>query len=324
MALIIIAGALFLWYTGSRLFPGYFPFHISDELLKNPPISSVAGIEERIVQGAGPDMLFVNQPFGASNAATSYVEILRSMNARKKQSSPESPTGGSLDLTEDEFQMFLHGVQQADCDFSRESLILDGKPVRLAPAVGISDNLAHLPLLRSVSLAVIARGENFESFGNLDIAVRCYEGVVKFGFDIEKGRESLLQVFTGAAIEKSGAQKLEELYKKIGDTQRAREWSDFAQTVDQSIQKFKDKMIILSKLPGAAPEAVANRLWILEHDKDNMFRREALAGLGAMRVFAPDIIGPALERTAADDPDPYVREAAQNALTQSEIHGTNR
>ena len=84
--------------------------------------------------------------------------------------------------------------------------------------------------------------------------------------------------------------------------------------VDSIIERFKDKTTRLTTTAGTGPEAIANRLWILEHDEDHVFRREALTGLGAMRAFAPAIIGPALKRTAADDPDPYVREAAQNAL----------
>ncbi len=61
-------------------------------------------------------------------------------------------------------------------------------------------------------------------------------------------------------------------------------------------------------------ESIANRLWILRHDEDNLFRREALAGLAVSRLLARDTVDPVLEDVARNDPDPYVREAAQNAL----------
>jgi hypothetical protein len=273
-----------------------------------------SGIEGRIMHRIDPHSLFENGAFGASNAATSYVEIVRSMESRKESERQDPAPLHSPTLTDEEFELFLHGVQQAECDFSRESLVIDNKPVRLAPTVDFSDNLGHLQPLRAISMAVVTRGEQYETYGNWEIAVRCYEGVVKFGFDVERGRESVLQVFVGAAIQRNGAQKLKELYDTIGDMERVREWSDFLRDTDDIIERFKHKTTHLTTASGTMPEAIADRLWILEHDKDHLFRREALVGLGAMRTFAPGLIGPALERTANNDPDPYVREAAQNAL----------
>jgi hypothetical protein len=217
-------------------------------------------------------------------------------------------------LTDEDLRIFLDGVDQADCDFSRESLVLDGKPVRLAPAVDVADNLAHLQYFRKISRAVVERGEQYQSDGDPEMALRCYEGVVKFGGDIERGRESLLQVFLGAAVQKSGARKLKEFYENTGDAERSRQWSDFLIDLDEFSGRFKEKMKKLKIAAGFGSEMAANGLWILENDDDHVFRREALAGLGAAKVFAPSIIGPPLERTAANDPDPYVREAAKNAL----------
>lgn len=317
--LIIVSAGFFVWHIGSRLFPGIFPIHISAELLHSPPISHEPGIEYRIVHRIDPHTLLENRPFGASNAATSYIAVIQSMESRTGEEGREPGALQPSGLSEDEFHTFMHGVGQAECDFSRESLVLDGKPVRLAPAVDISDSLPHIPFLRKMALAVVARGEQYESFGETEMAVRCYEGVVKFGLDIERGRESLIQLLAGMSIQKSGAERLQEFYQSAGEAEKAEQWSNFLRDLDDMIERFKHKMKTLTVAPASLPEFIANRLWILENDDDHLFRREALAGLGATRALAPDIIGPALEKTAASDPDPYVREAAENALKAGEI-----
>jgi hypothetical protein len=311
---ILLAAGLFLWHIGTIIFRGYVPLHIPAEVLENPPIALESGIADRIVHRVDAHSLFKNRPFGASNAAVSYLDVVRSMESRRDTRPGETAAFHQPRLTDEEFQKFMHGVEQAECDFSQETLVLDGKSVRLAPAVDIADNLAHLRPFRTLAMAVVARGEEYESVGNLDMAVTCYEGVVKFGLDVEKGRESLLQVFIGTAIQRSGARKLQELYQETGAVEEAQRWQAFLRDLDVLTERFKNKMTKLTKTPGIGAAAIADKLWILEHDEDPLFRREALVGLGAMRALAPDVIGPALEHTAASDPDPYVREAAQNAL----------
>lgn len=312
--LAILGTGLLVWYAANRLIHKRFVLHIPSELLRDPPISSEPGIEKRIVHGVDPVTLFLHKPMGASNAATSYLEVVRSLEAREADGAAERLSSRAFNLTDRELEMFLDGVYQTRCDFSQESLVLTGKPVRLAPVVNVADSVGHLSWFRQVARAIVARGEEFESSGESEKAVTCYEGVVKFGYDIEKGRESLLQVLVGASVQKSGVLKLKELYEDAGDAERLQRWTDFLSDLEDFIGKFREKMNKLIRVSWMTPEAIANGLWVLEHDEDHVFRREILVGLGAARVFAPDVVGPSIERAAMEDPDPYVREAAQNAL----------
>ncbi|NQU08587.1 MAG: HEAT repeat domain-containing protein [Candidatus Abyssubacteria bacterium] len=313
--LLLIAGTgLFVSYAAKQFVRGSLFFGVSGEILANPPIASEPGITNRIAHGIDPISLLNNKPTGAANAATSYIEVVRLLAAREAQGTLEYSSPGFLTISDTEFEIFMDGVRQVNCDFSRESLILDGKPVRLAPTVDVSDTLGHLSWFRKMGGAVLARGKRHETRGETEAAVRCYEGAVKFGFDGEKGRESLIQALIGASIQKSAAQELREFFESVGDEENRQRWSDFLADLDRFVGKFKDKTKMLTKTVGLGPEAVANGLWILEHDEDHLFRREALVGLGVQKFFAPGVIIPVLGRTAVSDPDPYVREAAQNAL----------
>ncbi len=314
ISLIILGTSLFIWYAGRRLARGTLLFGVSQELLANPPIASKPGIADRIVHGIDPISLLDDKPTGASNAATYYIEVIRSMAARDAAGSLERLPDGAFILTDNEFETFIEGVHQATCDFSTEAVSLDGKPVRIAPATAVSDNIAHVSWLRQAASAVAAHGEQYEASDDIGAAIQCYEGTVKFGFDVESDRESILQALVGASIQKAGASKLKQLYESEGDSYRAQQWSDFLDDLEVFTARFKDKMQILTRNVGLGPEAVANGLWMLEHDEDHVFRREAIAGLGVSRIFAKDVVDPVLEKTAHDDPDPYVREAAQNAL----------
>jgi hypothetical protein len=320
--LIVLGTGAILWYVVRHLPGGALLFGISEQMLANPPIASIPGVTDRIVHGIDPVSLLQDQPTGALNAATSYIEVVRSLAARHAEGSLELSPEGIYILTDSEFDTFLEGARQTDCDFSKESLVLDGKPVRLAPAAAISDSLEHLSWLREIGRAVIERGAQYEAAGRTSEALQLYEATVKFGFDVERGRESIIQVFCGAAIQKMGAQKLKQFYEANGAALRAQQWSDFLDDLEIFQLKFKDKTDMLIKAVDFTPESVANGLWILEHDQDHVFRREALTGLRVKRVLACDTIDPVLERIAESDPDPYVREAAQNALKSMPVPET--
>ena len=321
--LIVLGTGAILWYVVRHLPGGPLLFGISEQMLANPPIASIPGVADRIVHGIDPLSLLQDQPTGASNAATSYIEVVRSLASRQAEGSLDRSPEGIYILTDSEFDTFLEGARQTGCDFSKESLVLDGKPVRLAPAADISDSLAHLSWLREIGRAVIEHGAQHEAAGRPTAALQLYEATVKFGFDVERGRESIIQVLTGAAIQKMGAQKLRQFYEANGAALRAQQWSDFLDDLNDFISKFKDKTNTLMKTVGLTPESVANGLWILEHDKDHLFRREALAGLGVQRVLARDTVDPVLERIADNDPDPYIREAARNALKLALVPDTD-
>ena len=151
------------------------------------------------------------------------------------------------------------------------------------------------------------------------MALRCYEAAVKFGVDIEKERESILQVLVGIALQKTAAEILEDFHKRQGETEKTRRWAECLADLEILKSRFMDKTNKLTKNAGFGPEMVANGLWILRYDEDHVFRREVLVSLGAARVFIPDIVGPVLEEAARNDPDQYVREASRNALTMVEL-----
>ena len=303
-----------MFYAGKHFARGTLLFGISEELLANPPIAFEPGITDRIEHGIDPIPLLNDQPTGAGNAATYYIEVVRSLSTRQAEAPAPSPQSEAGIFTREDFETFLEGVRQANCDLSSESLILDGKPIRLAPAVDFSDNLAHVSWFWKIARAAIDRGAEFETEAEPEKARLYYEATVKFGRDIEEGRESILQVFMGAAVQKMGAEKLRDFYDREGETAKARQWEDYLEDLKSFTSRFKDKTNKLVRNAGLKPETVANGLWILKHDEDHLFRREALATLMISRVLAPDIVDPILGEIAENDPDPYVREAAQNAL----------
>jgi len=314
ICLIFLGTGLFIWHAARQLARGSLLFGISEELLANPPIASEPGIANRIVYRVDPIAFLQNRPTGTSNAAASYIEVIISLTAREATGSLDRSPDGIYQLSDTEFEIFMEGVRRQTCDFSRETLILEGKPVRLAPVTHVSDNPAHILWLRQIARAVVARGKIYEANGDSEAAIRCYESTVKFGVDIMRGRESILQVLAGAAVQKMGAQNLKEFYESEGDTLRARQWSDFLDDLERFVTKFREKTKLLTNATMLNQESIVNRLWILRHDEDHVFRREALAGLAVSRFLARDTVDPVLEDVALNDPDPYVREAAQNAL----------
>ncbi len=311
----IAAGtALLLFFAGGMLARGTFFFKISDELLADPPIASDPGITDRIEHGIDLIPLLSSEPTGAGNAAKYYIEVVRSLAARETKGMGR---GNSIDgwiVSEDEYDTFLEGVRQAECDFAAETLVLNDTPVRLAPAVDVGDNLNHLLWFRRIGRGVIGRGERHEEDGEYEAALQCYEATVKFGFDVEAGRESLIQVFVGAALQRMGAEKLRALFEGRGETQKARLWGDYLRDLESFVGKVKDKTDRLIRNISLDVESAADRLWILKHDADPLFRREILTGLAGTMMVSRDAVEPELERAAESDPDPYVREAARNAL----------
>jgi hypothetical protein len=242
---------------------------------------------------------------------------VRSLAARETGAiDPDAPIDNWIP-NDEEYESFLEGARQAECDFSVETLVLNGTPVRLAPAVDFSDNVEHLSWFRRIGRAVVKRGEKHEDNGEYEAALQCYESIVKFGFDIEAGRESLLQVFVGIALQKMGAEKLKEYFERREESERARQWEDYLEDLDIFSGKFKDKTNRLIRNISLDVESAADRLWILKHDDDPLFRREVLTGLVGAMLVARDAVEPELERAAESDPDPYVREAARNALKLS-------
>jgi hypothetical protein len=319
--LLVFSTGLFLFYVGRQLARGTLLFGISEELLANPPIASEPGIANRITHGIDPISLLNDQPTGAGNAATYYVDVVRSVAERRADATaPDAQSDGSL-LIEEDLKTFMEGVRQVNCDFSSESLILGGKPVRLAPVVDFSDNLDHVSWLRKIAQAVIDRGSEYETDAEAEKARRCYEAVVKFGVDIEAGRESILQVFLGAAVQRMGVEKLISFYTGEGDPAKAEQWRNYLADLETFISSFKNKTNKLIRSAGLTPETVANGLWVLQHEEDPLFRREVLSTLRISRILAPDVVDPVLEDIAANDPDSYVREAAQNALKSMSAQG---
>jgi len=306
--LLILGTGLLIYYSAKQLARGTLFFGISQELLANPPIASKPGIGDRIEHGIDPLSMLSDQPTGAGNAATYYIEVIRSLAAREI-SSPDAPT-----LTEDEFQTFMEGARQGRCDFSTESLTLEGKPVRLAPVVNISNTVDHLFHLRQIARAVIERGSRHEADGSFEFALSCREATLKFGYNIEKGRESIVQVLVGIAVQKMAAEELKAFHERRGNDEETLKWNDFILDLESFSSRFQGKAKELTQTFGFSPEAVANALWVLEHDEDPLFRREVLTTLGIARAFVPGLVDPVLEEIAHNDPDPYVREAAQNAL----------
>jgi hypothetical protein len=312
--LLVFGSGLFIFYAGKQLARGALLFGISEELLANPPIASEPGIADRIEHGINPIPLLKHQPTGAGNAATYYIEVVRSVSTREAEAPTPSSQARTDILTRQDFETFLEGARQANCDFSAEALVLNGKPVRLAPAVDFADNLAHISWFRKIARAAIDRGAEFETESDPEMARQYYEAAIKFGVDIEAGRESILQVFMGVAAQKMGAEKLRDFLEQEGEIETARQWDDYLDDLETYISKFKSKTNTLVRSAGLTRETVANGLWILEHDADPLFKRETLATLRVAKVLAPDIVDPVLEEIARNDPDPYVREAAKISL----------
>ena len=314
LSAIVLGTALLIIFGGALLARGAFFFGLSDELLANPPIASEPGITDRIEHGIDPISLLDSRPTGEGNAAAYYIEVVKSLAAREIEAMGAGPPIDGWVLSDEEYETFLEGVRQAECDFSVESLVLNDMPVRLAPAVDIADNLDHLSWFRRFAKAVVKRGEEHESDGEYEAALQRYEATVKFGLDIEEGRESLLQVFVGVAVQKMGAERLRKLCELRGESEKARQWEDYLKDLEIFTGKFKDKTNRLVRNVSLDVESAADRLWILKHDDDPLFRREVLTGLAWAMALARDAVEPELRKAAESDPDPYVREAARNAL----------
>ena len=274
-------------------------------------------------------------PTEPGNAAEQYVEILREY---------YPPGGRGVRWPEGEvlpplLELAKEGARRKECDFGTEVFMLEltGKQQRLLPLTAYDDELGHLSPFRNVGRALRAEGDRLYAEGKVEEAVRAYEAAVILGARMAEGRESTLQALVGHAIQ-SGYESRDKrfleraitsLYLAEDDDRKYRRWVDYYVSLEEFVDKFGDKLrridaVVEETWPGrvsddkkAKPEDIEFALAVALHDEDPLMRREAILGLATLKEPSRRVKA-VIRRAEKKDTDPYVREAASNALKRLE------
>jgi len=270
-------------------------------------------------------------PTKPGNAAEQYVEILREY---------YPPGGRGVRWPDGEvlpplLDLAKEGARRKECNFGTEVFFLElsGKQQRLLPVTSHDDLLGHLSPFRNVGRALRAEGDRLYAEGKVEKAVRAYEAAVILGARLVEGRESTIQVLVGHAIqsgyETRGKRLLESaitsLYLAEDDDGKYRQWVDYYVSLQEFVEKFGDKLrridaVLEETWPGrvtddkpAKPEDIEFALAVVLHDEDPMMKREAILALSGLKEPSRRVKA-VIRRAGKKDLDPYVREAASNAL----------
>jgi hypothetical protein len=264
-------------------------------------------------------------PTEPGNAAEPYVEIARQYwPAGLGASWPEAKGEVSPEMLE----LAKKGARLTECNFGTEILMLENGQQRLLPMTSHDDLLGHVVALRAVARALSAEGSELYAEGNTDEAVRTYEAGVILCARMVESRESMLQLLVGLAVQgdydrvtKSIENPITLLCLDEGDDVKYRQWIDYFASLSEFHLKFGEKMSrliessALGDWTGNMPheQDIEYTLAVVLYDEDPLMKRWAILGLATLDKLSRRVKS-ALRRAEREDPDPYVREAASNAL----------
>jgi hypothetical protein len=207
-------------------------------------------------------------------------------------------------------QYLLDGAKKARMDYTPRFAQRDEWTAPRPPFVKAFDTIGQMCIIKANLLAASGRTDEAEAL---------LKAVIAFGYHVEQERIRYSQTVTGVALQTAACRRLVQLYKD-GDQPRA------VQTAEQyleALRRVQDKLqskasATIARLQDASPPP-AEMFWLLDNDRDRMWRIEATLLLGltkwtALRAAYRDASRHRLEKLGKDERDPLLREAARAAL----------
>ena len=235
------------------------------------------------------------------------------LSAASQEDRPTDPDAIELDAP----RHLLAGAKKAHMRYTQRFV---------APEDWTSDRPGHFKAFQAIARTCLLKADLLAKAGRSAEAEPLLKAVIVFGYHIEQERLRLHGTLTGLAIQKLAAKQLQELYERSNRTdeaQAAQRYVDLLRSIqDKVLQKAR---LTVARLRNASPPA-RELMWLIEHDRDHMWRIEAILTLGLAKLTAPV----AVDRAAAtkqlksllDDTDPVIRQAANTAwsITPEDLH----
>ncbi len=176
----------------------------------------------------------------------------------------------------------------------------------------------HVKAFDAIGQACIIKADLLARTGKSGEAEALLKGVISLGYHLEQERVRLSQALTGLSLGKNASRRLARLYTDAGQEGRAWTAQRYADALQQLQERLEAKASTTTARLADASPLTAEMFWLVDNDKDRMWRIEATLRLGLTQWTAPR----APDRTAsrdslthlAKDPDGFVREAAEAAL----------
>jgi hypothetical protein len=215
-------------------------------------------------------------------------------------------------------QYLLDGAKKARMNYTpRFSERQEWTAARI-PFVKAFDTIGQMCIIKANLLAKAGRTDQAEAL---------LRAVIAFGYHIEQERIRYSQTITGVALEKAACRRLVQLYKDAGQPEAAHTAEQYLAALQHEQDRLEAKAAAtIARLQDASPPP-AEMFWLLDNDRDRMWRIEATLLLGLTKWTAPrssdrDASRHRLAKLSETERDPLMREAAQAALaiTPEDVH----
>ncbi len=185
---------------------------------------------------------------------------------------------------------------------------------------------ARYKAFETVSRYCLVKEQMLEKAGRLDEAEGLLKALMILGYRIAEERVRLPGMLTGLGIESQAGGMLVKLYKQRGQVERAKSVETYLSALRDVQQRIDSKAgQTVSRLDGDSPPT-AVLIWVVDNDKDRMWRIEAALTLGLAKWTAPRRADQEAARETLqhlqDDKDPLVRDAATAGLgiSRQDVH----
>lgn len=184
-----------------------------------------------------------------------------------------------------------------------------------------SRRFPHYKAFEAILRFSILKAQILVAAKQTDQAEVLLKALMVMGHHIEQERVRLQGMLTGLGIQMQAGHMLVQIYKNSSQTEKAAAVEAYIQEARHVLERVDSKASrTVSRLDVDSPPT-AEQMWLLENDRDRMWRVEAALVLGLTKWTAPSTADRDASRERLQelqsDPDPFVREAATAGLSIS-------
>lgn len=189
------------------------------------------------------------------------------------------------------------------------------------PADWTSRRFGQYKAFEAIAKYCLVKEEILARQGQTQDAEALLKALMVMGRQIEQERLRLQGMFTGLGIQSQAGARLLQLYKQGRQDQKTAAVQTYLKAL-QDVQRRVDAKAgkTVSQLEGDSP-STAVLMWVVENDKDRMWRIEAALTLGLTKWTAPRLADQDASRQKLQElqqaADPLLRDAAMAALAIS-------
>lgn len=184
-----------------------------------------------------------------------------------------------------------------------------------------SRRFPHYKAFELISRYCLVKEKMLVEAGQTDEAEALLKALMVFGYQIQQERVRLQGILTGLGIQSQAGGTLLQLYKQSKQEEKAKAVQAYLAALREVQERVDAKAgKTVSRLDVDSPPT-AELMWVVENDRDRMWRIEAALTLGLTKWTAPRTADRDASREKLQqlqqDPDPLVREAAAAGLAIS-------